>query len=141
MSDRPPRWARVLLTAQSALLVLVGLAALVLALTGAGLRPSTDVQLPVLRVNPVHGAVLLVVGVAGLAAAQRLRPLLWSCAAQGLLFLLLFLYGAGRAEGGSTVLRLDGPENLLHGALVVVALVVGVVVLSVSRTRSRAQRR
>lgn len=140
MSVAPPRWARLVLTVQAALLVLAGAVGLAL---GAA-RGGGEVPVLFLRPNPLHSALLLVTGVLGLVAAQRLRPLMWFCAVQFAVYLVLFYANAGQSGAGEdrdSALLLDGPENLVHVALVVIAFSVGLGTAALTRpARSRAAR-
>jgi hypothetical protein len=117
---------RLVVTIEAAILMLLGIAGLTVDRMHGGWNWHNDAGLLFFRINPVHSAFLIAVGLAAMFTATWQRTLVWWAAAQATGFTVLFLYGTAQstAEKSSTVFELDATENFLHAGLAAAGFVI-----------------
>ncbi len=119
------RTGRIVLIGEGVLLVVLGVWGLLANLSDPGPDP-TGAPVAVLHLTMLHAVVLLATGVGALACAWRRRAALAFIVVQGVGYLLLFTIGLGAAgREKPTALGFDYADAVLHGALMIIALGLG----------------
>jgi hypothetical protein len=110
---------------ESVVLMLLGAGGLVANLRVPGSNPA-GAPLWVLHVTELHAVVLLATGLLGLACAWRRRTALVFVGGQAIGYTLLFVIGVtAAARHVPTAMGFDYPSAVLHGALAVLGLALG----------------